>query len=290
MRVLITGATGFLGSHLARALLQRGDTVLAYKRASSSLDRLGPDGNRIEWFDLSQTSIDAPFENGKIDAVVHAATFYNRANVLDLALLEANLVFPLRVYKAAEQSHCPLFLNLHTFFPRGINSYGMAKHQLIDWLNLTASETKIVHVKLEHLYGPKDNSDKFVEWLLRRLQGEGNLPLTGGEQRRDFIYITDAVQGILCMLDHATSLSQSPVLLGLGTGQTISLKEFVMLCHQLSQSKTALKFGALPYRPEEPMESKADISQLQQWGWTAETGLEEGIRKSMEALPGKAAQ
>jgi nucleoside-diphosphate-sugar epimerase len=63
----------------------------------------------------------------------------------------------------------------------------------------------------------------------------------------------------------------------LGTGQAVRIRDFVKLAHRLSQSRTELKFGALPYREGEIMESAADIGALERLGWRPAFTLEQGL-------------
>lgn len=88
--ILLTGATGFLGSHLARACLTAGHAVAALKRRGSRLDPLGDAAQRIRWFDIEE-GVEAPFKScGPIAAVVHTATCYGRQGETPPQVFEAN--------------------------------------------------------------------------------------------------------------------------------------------------------------------------------------------------------
>src|SRR5688572_21463245 len=99
--ILLTGASGYLGSHLARAFVQAGHRVLLLKRQSSKLDRLGPVLGDLEAFDI-EDGIEQPFKTSDpIDAVVHCATSYGRAGESSIAVFEANTALPLRLLETA---------------------------------------------------------------------------------------------------------------------------------------------------------------------------------------------
>ena len=67
----------------------------------------------------------------------------------------------------------------------------------------------------------------------------------------------------------------------LGSGNTVIVREFVETVHKLSQSQTVLNFGALPYRENEIMFSKASIEQLSLLGWNPDYSLEQGLMKTI---------
>src|SRR6185369_1190779 len=98
MRILLTGATGYLGSHLAQALVEQGHQVIVLKRSFSDTRRLAGISSRLVMYDLDRCGLDDPFrEYAPLDAVVHAATVYGRNGESAADLVGANLVFPLQV-------------------------------------------------------------------------------------------------------------------------------------------------------------------------------------------------
>lgn len=79
MHVLLTGATGYLGSHLAHALVAAGVEVSILKRTTSNLGHQADVQYRLVMFDIDVEGIEAPFKSGRhIDAVIHTATSYGR--------------------------------------------------------------------------------------------------------------------------------------------------------------------------------------------------------------------
>jgi nucleoside-diphosphate-sugar epimerase len=68
-----------------------------------------------------------------------------------------------------------------------------------------------------------------------------------------------------------------------GTGNTISIRDFVYLAKQIcGNDTTALDFGAVPYRPNEPMTVNVDTSRLAALGWQPQVSVEEGLRRTFE--------
>jgi nucleoside-diphosphate-sugar epimerase len=114
------------------------------------------------------------------------------------------------------------------------------------------------------------------------------LKLTPGEQKRDFIYIDDVLSAYSTLLDAHGKLNKSFLAFGLGSGQAVRIRDFVELAHCLTESGTELKFGALPYREGEIMESAADIGALECLGWRPAFTLEQGLLKTIEQEKTKA--
>jgi nucleoside-diphosphate-sugar epimerase len=282
MKVLVTGATGFLGSHIVKALLKDVHQVIILKRSFSDARRIVKVLPLIAAYDLDQCELEEPFKyHGKIDAVIHTATCYGRNGERESHVFEVNTAFPLRLLEVAALFNTDTFFNTDTILYKYLNSYALSKKHFLEWGKQFANLGKIrfVNIKLEHIYGPGDDDSKFTTHVIKScLRNVPELKLTAGEQKRDFIYIDDVVSAYCLLLQIA---HEQPSLFqdyGLGSGKATSIREFVETVHRLTQSKTVLKFGALAYRQHEIMESKANVEPLKTLGWDSKVSLEEGIQ------------
>jgi CDP-paratose synthetase len=283
MHVIITGATGFLGSHLLRALVNRGDTVTAIRRQSSSLWRVNDIKQQVRWCDTND------FESLAGDAIVHLATTYGRKGEAPSDIMASNVVFPLRLIECAAKVGTPLFINTDSFFntrtelPGAMNHYTLSKQAFRESGARVAEQlgVQFVNMQLEHVYGPLDDPSKFVPATLAALQQSSTLDLTPGNQRRDFIYVSDVVAAFLAVLDHRESLGRKFLQIGVGTGSSLPVADFVALAHQIVGSATELRFGALQHRVGEIMDSRADTTVLSRMGWAPLVALADGIRRTL---------
>lgn len=282
----VTGITGYLGSHLAEALLAGGWQVIGLKRRSSSLLRLESILHGLVLHDLEETDMSALFnQHGKIDAVIHTATCYGRNGESISQMLEANLAFPLRLMDAAVAAGVGLFINSDTVLDKFLNPYALSKGQFAEWGKYFAQQKKIqfLNLKLEHFYGPKDDLSKFTTHVINScLNNVPELNLTLGEQQRDFMYIDDVVAAYILLLAKRESLEESFTEFEVGSGVAISIRQFVETVHRLTASTTSLNFGAIPYRTGEAMFSQAHTNELKALGWDCQHSLESGLKQVIE--------
>jgi CDP-paratose synthetase len=286
--VLLTGATGFLGSYLAKRLLCEGYKVIILKRSFSDIWRIKDILNDLIYYNIDEFSIEQPFkEHKKIDIVIHTATCYGRNSENVSKIVETNLLFPLRLIENAVLFNTDTFFNTDTLQYKYLNTYTLSKKQFVEWIKIFSKKIQIVNLKIEHMYGPKDDKSKFVTWLISEfLNNRCEIKLTKGEQKRDFIYIDDVVNAYIKILENREKLSSYEEF-DVGTGKQIKIKDFVILTKQTVSSilnrevKTRLNFGALPYREGEFMEIKENIKPLLDLGWHPEVELEEGIKRTI---------
>lgn len=285
MNILLTGGTGYLGSHLARALVAAGHRVAVLMRRSSDRQRLDDIRAELAWYDLERGGMADAFSDMRFDAVVHTATCYGRGGESAGAVFAANTVWPLQLLEMAISAGVPLFINTDTSLDRSLNPYALSKKQFRDWGYRLADEKKIGfhNILLEHFYGPGDLESKFITQVIRRcLRCEPELMLTSGTQRRDFIFIDDVVTAYLLILQRADA-ENGPGFreYGLGSGTAVAIREAVVLIRELTGSVTALNFGAVPLRNNEVMVSQADIGALRALGWQPRVSLADGLKHTI---------
>lgn len=287
--ILLTGATGFLGSRLLSSLLSHDHEVVAVKRSSSSTSRITAslDCERLRLFDVDRDDPARLFAAYPIDTIIHAATEYGRANTPLYGILEANLVLPLRLAELGIRNGVTCFINTDSYFNKNNSSYSnllnysLSKKSLLTWLQKLSGELKIINVVLEHIYGPGDSESKFVEGLIRQVAVNRVLTvsMTHGHQRRDFVYLDDVVAAYLKLVDHGRLHEFRFKTYEVGTGTGTQVRDFATTVKRLSASASVLGFGDIPYRADEIMTSIADISALRELGWAPTVSVEEGIRR-----------
>lgn len=285
-RIVITGVTGYLGSHLAAALVEQDCEVIGLKRRSSSLQRVSGVLPQLTLVDAEDADFDAVFrEHGKVDAIIHTATSYGRNNESVSEIFSANTEFPLRLLDAGSRAGVQAFMNTDTILDKYLNLYAFSKNQLLEWGRFFALHKKITfwNLRLEHFYGPDDDATKFTAHIVNScIANVPEIRLTLGEQRRDFIYIDDVVSAYILLLREIQGAPPTLREFDVGSGTSISIKEFVTMVKRLTGSSTNLNFGAIPYRDGEVMNSVANVTPLSALGWQCEHDIETGIRKLLD--------
>jgi nucleoside-diphosphate-sugar epimerase len=279
-KALITGITGFLGSKVAIELANKGYEVVALKRNSSSIKRIESIINDIIIYDIEDINYSKLFKNHNIDFIVHTATSYGRNNETPMEIFEANTEFPLKLLDAASIANVKKFINTDTVLDKYLNLYSLSKNHLLEWGKFYSMRNKIqfVNMRLEHFYGLGDDDSKFTTFVINKcLANSENLELTPGEQKRDFIYVDDVVSAYMTVLNNDNKDNKWFEEYDVGTGKSITIKEFVETVWRLTNSKIKLDFGVLPYRKDEIMNSTPNIKGLIDLGWECKYSLEEGL-------------
>lgn len=288
MNILLTGASGFLGSALALHLRDAGHQVALLLRPTSRLDRLH---GRDSAFDIGRCTTDdevgAFVRRVQPDAVIHTACAYGRQGETLLQLTDANLRLGLAILQALQRTGRPVsFINTGTVLAPEVSPYALTKQQFAQWGRFLAAQSagqlRFINVLLQHMYGPGDDASKFTTHVLHVCnRNEPALKLTAGEQTRDFIYIDDVVSAYSTLLEQCDKLE--PVLdIEVGSGVAPTIREFAETVHRLTASRTELLFGALPYRANEAMHCQADIERMKTLGWQPKFDLEAGLKKTIQ--------
>lgn len=286
-RILLTGATGFLGSHLLEALLKQGYPVVVLKRSISNLWRIEHLAGQYKSYDVDTQPIEQAFEEQRIDCVIHTACHYGRNGDPISQIVESNLMFGLRILDACLKFNTDTFFNTDTLLQKHLNVYTLSKKQLVEWLEQQEDKIQVVNLKLEHMYGPKDDTTKFVPWVISQLQQNvAEIKLTKGEQQRDFIYIDDVVSAYLTLLEKAPGLARFNEF-DVGTGQLVTVKSFLEQLKETYEANvgataTKLAFGTIHYREGEMMTVDVNNQGLLDLGWVPNVSLRQGLEKILK--------
>jgi CDP-paratose synthetase len=286
MKILITGATGFLGKHLTRALLQAGHQIAIVIRTASKIEGIATNTSQLKVFLLEQDPLNKIFSDfDGFDAIIHTVTCYGRNQETPEQIFGVNTLFPLRLLQTASKFQTKVFINTDTILYKFINEYALSKKQFAEWGQYFAAQGRIgfLNLQLAQFYGPDGDESKFPTYVVKSLlKNVPELQLTLGAQKRDFININDVVKAYLILLHNIKPYLNAYTDLQLGSGLPVTIREFVETAHQLTGSRTFLNFGALPYRKYEMDEPPLDTRSLQALGWSNQTTLREGIAEMVK--------
>lgn len=283
--ILLTGATGYLGSNLLKKLVKdRSFKIVVLKRSFSNTFRIDDCLSKVKTFDIDRVNLETVFKNNRIDTVIHCATDYGRKNTDVLQIIEANLLLPVRLLELAKKHTARCFINTDTILDKRINAYSLSKKQFKEWLFQSGNSMVCVNIALEHFYGPGDDKTKFASFIIHSMLNKvESINLTKGGQKRDFIFIDDVTEAFMKIIRHSGILSKSFCEFQIGSNKAVTIKEFVLLIKKLTNNKkTVLNFGALPYRDNEVMECQTDTRAIKKLGWSARYALQEGLKRTIK--------
>lgn len=293
---MLTGATGFLGSRVLRKLVEEDYKVVCTRRAQSDFTRVADIYECVEWVDTDR--MDVLFDNCSIDIIIHCATDYGRADSDYFRAYEANLVFPLHLIQYAKNYGCRYFIHTGTFFCRELDfektawervyldAYVHSKDIFCKIIrnHIEKMDLAFINLQMEHIYGSGDGSGKFVNYLMKCLQDHvPQIPLSSGEQKRDWLYVEDAVSAYMAVLNNLTKFMPGEFYhLEAGTGMETSVKEFACLVKEKMGSDSELGFGKRRMSEHELKSSHADNKELCILGWEPKYDVCRGIDRMIK--------
>ncbi|AKL97706.1 NAD-dependent epimerase/dehydratase family protein [Endomicrobium proavitum] len=295
MKIILTGATGFLGSALLAALLEKKHNVIILKRSHSNVSKIKNLLKKIKSIDVDKTDVCEIFKKNKnIDAVIHVATNYGKKNEKLTDIFKSNVLFPLELLDNAAKNKVPHFINTSSFFQKitdanhPLYAYIKTKQEFLSWGKYYAQTGKInfTDANIFHLYGAGDCEEtKFIPYIIKQCSGNVKyLDMTSGEQKRDFIFLDDAVEAYLKILNKKNSGFTK---YEIGSGKQITIKQACEIIKKISKSKIKFNFGKIPYRNGEVMNAKANLHLNKNIHWKAKTSFSAGILKIISAAGGK---
>lgn len=308
-KVVVTGAAGFIGSHVVEALLARGDTVVGIdnfdsfydpdlKRANLAEAMLHPSFELVEADVRDAAAIRRVVDAFHPDAIVHlAARAGVRPSIQDPALYAAvNVLGTTVVLESARAGKISRLIVASSSSVYGndasppfredepairpISPYAATKRAaelmceafagLCDWMH-------IISLRFFTVYGPRQRPDLAIRSFTRKILAGEPLPFFGdGTAERDYTYITDVVQGVLGAVDRTRSSEPGHEIFNLGESATTSLSTLVSLIEKAVGKKAQLE--RLPSQPGDVRRTHADISRAREFlGYAPSVQVSDGI-------------
>ena len=287
MRALVTGATGFVGGHLARRLIADGDEVHVIVRQGSSVSRI-PQGASTHVYDGTCASLVAAIRAAPPALVYHVAgQFVDRHEPEQIdELIRNNVLFTTQLAEAMDAVGAPHFVNVGTSWEHfededynPVNLYAASKHAsqtMLRWY-AEARDLKVSTLKLFDTYGPDDRRDKIWTRLARMAGKPTRLSMSPGRQLIDLVHIEDVV-GALKAAGCALLRGEEPAPEGyaVSSGQPRPLREIVEIFERLAETPFDIDWGGRPYRPREVMSTWTQGAAPPLW--RPKVSLEDGVR------------
>mgnify|MGYP003809611877 CR=1 FL=1 len=307
MKIMVTGATGFIGSHLIEYLVKDGvNEISIIKRSSSNIWRIREHIDTIKSYDVDKKDITKIVEEDKPEMIIHLATFYKKNHAFEdiSSMISSNIEFPTKILEAMVLVGVKYFINTGTFFEKNydvsfsnplgvgkpVNLYASTKLAFEEMLKFYTFnyDIKAITLKLFSPYGYKENSYKLIPYLIRSIMNGEKVGLTQGEQLLDFTYVKDIVSAYINSIKYITCMKENYQDFEVGTGTPHTVREVAEILSEISGIDSNLEWGAIPYADNEIFYSKADISKTMNClKWKPKYSLGEGLQETFNQYKGE---
>ena len=297
-RILVTGATGFIGARVAERLLARGHRLALLLRNAQTHHRAAAIYKEcvIVSGDLANPrGYSAGLSDFRPQTVIHAAwhgaggadrnEFAQIRNVDATAwLLELAAVAGARTFigLGSQAEYGPQNRKLDEQAPTEPTTlYGHSKLAAcgVTEAMCRMKELRYAWLRIFSTYGPRDNPAWMMPSLISALSAGRTPALTYAEQKWDFLYVDDAADAVVAV---AESSSASGIF-NLGSGEAPPLRDTITLIRDLVSPNAVLGFGQVPYRRDQVMHLEADIGRLTHLtGWTPRVPLSAGLKRTAD--------
>jgi len=299
-RVLVTGGSGFIGSHLTRRLVAEGAEVGILTKYNSNIDNI----RLVDvWDDI--TVLEADIRNldslnqvpqFRPDIIYHLAA-YNHVGDSFLHVseaLDANIKGTANLIESYDEYERFIYISSSEVYghqtevpfaeemcPRPISPYAVGKYggELYCRMKMENSSRRIVVVRPFNAFGPYQSPRAVIaEMVLTCLKGNPVLS-TEGKQTRDFNYVGNLVDGFILAGESEEVIGE---IFNLGSGTEISIRDLILEIHKLTEERSDLRIGELDYRPTEIWRMVAANDRAKSLiGWTPRVDFKEGLRRTV---------
>lgn len=293
-KCIITGATGYIGSHVLKYLLSKGWVIHVIAEPRFGYDNIKDVLSQIDVFeyDGDVNLLCDYFKTVNADVVFHlaAAVIANYKPEQVPILVQSNIQFGTEVLEAMKASNTRMFVGTGSYW-QNYNSDGYnpvdlyaatkeAFEQIIQYY-VDAYHFKVVTLKLFDVYGEDDVRPKIWN-ILREIAGtDRSLDVSPGEQMLDLVHVSDVCTAYQCAYEYLKKVDYpSREVFGVYTGERMTLKEAIQTFEHYSAQTIRVNFGGKRYKEREVMNPISILPKVP--GWKPEIGPRNGLKRLAE--------
>ena len=301
MKVILTGGAGFIGSHIADELIDKGAKVIVIDDLSSGVLANVPKGVEFLNLSIADQKLSNVLNDFKANMLIHCAAQASVSNSINSPHFDAevNILNGLRIMDYAMKSDVKSYVYLNTggalygepkYLPcdeghpiNPISPYGLSKWTLENYFHiLLPASAKFTSLRLANVYGPRQDpageAGVVAIFAQKMLDGKDVKIFGNGDQSRDFVYVKDVAESVIAVLETQTQGD-----INIGSGAQTSVNEiFEQLSVEIGYTK----------KPIYESEREGDIRHIylnvekaeEALGWTAQMNLEDGLKHTVNVL------
>lgn len=290
MKLLISGATGFIGKYLTKRLTEEGHTLFSIVRPLSKIETIEKITPYV--FDGNIDNLISFLQKNNLNGVIHLASLFLAQHKPEdvKELINSNVLLASSLLEASAKSNIPWFINTGTFWQHyqnkkysPVNLYAATKQAFEDIAEyyIETSTINFVTIKLSDTFGPSDTRPKIFNLWSKISQTKEELDMSPGKQIIDISYIDNVVDGYMRMIN-LLSQDNNKKLNGqsfaIKSNERMSLKKLANLFEKAYQTKLNIRWGKKGYRPREVMIPWKNGKTIP--GWRPIISITEGIKKT----------
>ena len=298
MRIVITGATGFIGSYLAALFLREGAEVFALARPDSPNLKVLPVHENLHIVPWSmERAGDCVSQIGSADAFFHFAWGgVNRQEIDSPEVQARNVAGSLECIRTVKALSCSVFMDAGSRVEYGltdgimsedrecdpINQYGKAKWEFYRKAVPLCKELGLhyFHLRFFSVYGPGDHPWSLVQTCLDTFCRGGEMKLGECTQMWNFLYIEDTAAALVCLLTEGRA-----GVYNIAGNDTRPLRAYIEEMYEICGNKGTFRYGERPQNAEGPADLMPDIGKIcRETGWRPVTTFAEGIYETLHSL------
>jgi UDP-glucose 4-epimerase len=298
MRCLVTGATGFIGSHLVEMLVKKGCQVSIIIRPNSNLWRIQEHKPSLYILkgDLSEIqTLKAQITEFQPQALIHAGWWGVNNNQRDDIGQVRNMHYSLELFDVCLASGCQVIVGLGSQAEYGQTNRILVEDMLA-YPDTLYGATKLltgflgqkrcldlnipfIWLRLTAAFGPKDDPSHLIPYVISTLLRRETPALTDGKQKWDYLYIDDILAAIWDIITHP----QIQGMFNLSSGQAIPVSQICEMIRDRIDPSLPLGLGKVPYPKDARTTLEASNYRLHQMtGWKPRISWEDGIEKTIK--------
>jgi UDP-glucose 4-epimerase len=300
--VAVTGATGFIGGHLVRALLAEGARPVVLARSQTPPQELPWSDERVQWIPVELDDgegVRELLEREQPAVLFHLAGTRGREDGVSASLASANtnVNATVRVLDAATKAgvgrivavgsaeeYGPQPVPYHEGLPwRATSPYGISKAAATGFALAMSAEDgcPVVVLRPFTVYGPGQPDHMFIAQAVAAAVAEEPFDMSHGEQRRDLIFVEDVVRAFLAA---ARAQNVEGRVINVGTGAAHRLRDVAELIWEITGTSAELRIGKRQVASDQFQDTWADITLAQRLlDWSPGVALPSGIEATVEA-------
>ena len=294
--ILLTGGTGFIGSHLLKTLLNENKKVILLKRSFSNTWRINEllDNQNLILKNIDEEALSDIFNQYAIEGILHLSAFSQRAHKSNSVseMIQSNIEFPTNLLENSVNNNCKYFINTGSFFEYDLTNPPICENNKIKPFNLYGStkiafetllkyyslnyDLKCSTLKLFTPYGPKDDVNKIIPYLIIKSIKHEPIHIKSPTKKLDFIYITDIMNAYLSLIKNIMQLDDYESF-NVGTSIGTSIKDVLNIIESILGKNNDVTYGNV--ENEEVWCSNDKIKNI--LNWNPEINLKTGIKHTI---------